>query len=1082
MGVLISECPILSSHRYAGANSGRGKASRTVHPARIVLPFMRNSTNVRDFGGLVDTMFSVRDQIRTCCEITYDDFSGDSFDKRPDFAIVILKPTSHINGNFTPKNTTSMINRLGNAGWFPRAVRLFRGQALPQRAVISNYQNPFAGSVADHNNDVYLRRDPKGQIVRGSGAVAAKGKEEDLKRHLASIYGGSVEDLIFLHSFDLLEYRQGPLEFSHPMRDLFGKFPIEFITALWKKGYGVDKFEKDRRDGINRIPDKGNELAKNPKTRVFLITRKLIDDVLEEMGWETAQKNNVRRTLRDLGLLDENRDDAFIISNGFACELLQALNRPDEFVPVFLFQRGRADCSVDYVTLRTNIIGDTNPLRALPGSIRGDAYLWHKGNRGVHHPIIVPDVVEIANNICHCSEDQENSLREFGLWFDRSLFQTLLMGSPYPDEQRYDMEDNSVIGAKAVNFNMVNDLLSGGVKGFADRFVPVRDSGPGSASITYRHWMELRDQYKADMLNIGSHRDTLGEFVPAVDGKIEALAPHRDHNGAAAVRVRYIAAAGGQNFRYFPLSRSERLRAKFTEVLPEIDRSPIGLKLSEILNAVAAGDEAKLKVLPLYVTNNYNHAIVSDHIRTFLTGIDEGLLRQFHMILAEADGKDDVVPGNKTDLVNNIADRIVHQSGSLPRVIPQWKDLVDNQLYRMDQLGKWSRYYAPKHYFSRENGNCPPLTGLPKDRFNDLAEKMINAGLIDITPEERSCGKKDSELGLFMWRAEVLLMSDQEFSSKISGFPAADSEVVTAAWKDIRCRIMGDMPRTPENCQKTEPYGFEHYLERAANDITSGKGDPGDYCLDRNNNLTCKSPGHMDAVTSYVVNQMAADLRSGIRSAFVSCAEDFAIDITDDLRTRVEKSQKIFTFLVNKVKSGGNLPEGGFVLSPVDQTTGLTQWPRLYEKFQFWPQAMDVLRGSKGCYHNLLQVGINLENLGSYLFGACFQGFKSGEMSEEDIKETLWNRLYSRLQPVVEVRAVDQGHIWAAQFVYFLGQVSHISDDNGEPISEFLRSPHESGFPFVQIKYPEQSGKALEFYQANETRFKLPEGAVAQKK
>jgi nucleoside-diphosphate kinase len=54
------------------------------------------------------------------------------------------------------------------------------------------------------------------------------------------------------------------------------------------------------------------------------------------------------------------------------------------------------------VSTGRKMLGATNPLDSLPGTIRGDF------------------CIEVGRNICHGSDTVENAEREIGLWFEES--------------------------------------------------------------------------------------------------------------------------------------------------------------------------------------------------------------------------------------------------------------------------------------------------------------------------------------------------------------------------------------------------------------------------------------------------------------------------------------------------------------------------------------------------------------------------------------------------------------------------------------------------------------------------------------
>lgn len=49
------------------------------------------------------------------------------------------------------------------------------------------------------------------------------------------------------------------------------------------------------------------------------------------------------------------------------------------------------------------LLGETNPLASLPGSIRGDF------------------AIDVGRNICHGSDTPENAEKEIALWFPRGI-------------------------------------------------------------------------------------------------------------------------------------------------------------------------------------------------------------------------------------------------------------------------------------------------------------------------------------------------------------------------------------------------------------------------------------------------------------------------------------------------------------------------------------------------------------------------------------------------------------------------------------------------------------------------------------
>lgn len=1016
--------------------------------SHTILPFMRDSSTCRDYGSLVREIFNIRDRINTCHEISYEGFSLGNFDRTGEIAIMFLKPTTHTNGNFTKDNTGNILGRLTEAGWFPRAVRIFRGQALPPEVVTANYPDPFYG------RGVY------GTPIAASGLgttdiemIAKPGKKAELQAYLKGVYGDGIDKYLFIHSCDLAD-GSTPIR-QTPVRNVYGKLPLGFITALWAKGYGKPE---NTPESINLLD---NRLSANQKTRIFLVTNKIIGQTLEDMGWNASEKERVKKVLEDLKL-----SDGFVMCNGFACELLHALGRQDEFIPVFLLQRSKNPNAAGLEKLRKEVIGNTNPSKALPGSIRGDAYLWHLGNRGIKHPIIVPDVVLVNNNICHCSEDKENALREAELWFGKTLFHTLLIGSDYPKPQILDIEQQPVIGDKASAVNAVDYLLTNGLTAFSRKFVPIPDTGPDSATITYRNWMELRRRYMAEEVNMGHHLvDQATLEIPSAKMIPELRTAQSKPRSRKA---RLIVGMAGQNYRYYDISARESARAKGSERIKGIALSPIELRLNELINDHLSGKNGTTPVLFRIITNNYNNEYVRSHLTGYLKHIGhENMAGLFDLY-----GGDNVGGQSEQALVKYILDQMVFPSGSLPRMIPQNEDLLTEPIYQREQLKRWSRFYAPAQYFANEEWSAFGI--LDKASYERARDFLIKKGLAEIIPEEREIGSGKTS-NICCWTEPALAMSEKNiatilkrihnnkiFAAMLSSWRLSKPTALPKiALKDKSMATYLDNVRRSDRGQS---YTFAHYLQRTVTDTTKEKGNPGDYCFDRTQNLTCKSPGHMDTLTSYVLHGLREDINGGMNTAFLSCAEDFAFRITNDLIRHIEMTSVPLTFLVNQVRGDSpERPSGGFVFSPKNPETGELDHPRVYELFQFPKGAVPE---HENYWHNLFQVGVNLDNLGNFLFGNKFDVFKSGSMPEEEIKETLWEKIYAKIDPVIEVRAVDQGHIWAAQFVYFLGQCTHI-----DGLSGFLRAPAGTEFPFIQIKRQAQQEDAKTFYGDNRSRY-----------
>ncbi len=229
-------------------------------------------------------------------------------------------------------------------------------------------------------------------------------------------------------------------------------------------------------------------------------------------------------------------------------------------------------------------------------------------------------------------------------------------------------------------------------------------------------------------------------------------------------------------------------------------------------------------------------------------------------------------------------------------------------------------------------------------------------------------------------------------------------------------------------------------------------GTPGDLLTLEGDVISRKPPGHMDGLTLYMIEQMKQDLARGVEVALLNCGEEIGYLYNPDLIKFVQGSAEPLSFIFYKGGAGG----GGAVRRYRDDSSPETPMLQVVEGPQMSP---DNKKAVTAYTKNLFEVGINLNRLLDF-FGLSGRAFQA--MSQDDIRQMLDERLYSKIEPGIEIKPVDaKNGIWAAQVVWMFGQLSSVIP------SRFILGD-ESTFPFPEMKDPDSlpvvNRFAMEFY------------------
>lgn len=156
----------------------------------------------------------------------------------------------------------------------------------------------------------------------------------------------------------------------------------ELITYYWNQGRSQERFRKTVFDGLNKIGD-----AKSV------------------MPVKISQVHN---------------EVPFFMMNGYLPGL-KAIYENETHKTIALLIRWKKGTKLTWRWLRENVIGDdSNPEECLPGSLR------YRVKKDFRFPIDDRDSVNGQKNLVHVSSGPLEGMRELGIWFDLSPFDTIL--------------------------------------------------------------------------------------------------------------------------------------------------------------------------------------------------------------------------------------------------------------------------------------------------------------------------------------------------------------------------------------------------------------------------------------------------------------------------------------------------------------------------------------------------------------------------------------------------------------------------------------------------------------------------------
>ena len=352
------------------------------------------------------------------------------------------------------------------------------------------------------------------------------------------------------------------------------------IIALWAGGYKSDRFRNGKHNGLNKIGfNKYVFPASHPKV---------------------------------------NSGKVFFLVNGFYMHMT-FLTEAQGAKTIAILMRGKEPYRASWIKMRDEFLGETSPLKALPGSMRRDAFI------GVMN---VTEELEFWKNVAHYSAGPIEAMMEATVWFDIPVEDTamgrLLLEKGYTKQElEFFVSDpiDDFEGKETDLFGLTENLEPQEALALLLKMYPPYYSDPDVLpSISYQEFMTLMKAHDEGRLSVATNRVSSDRISLSSRKPVDFSALSHEvrdtysRKGTKVIQngeLCQIIMSGGTGGRMIGYDVPERFRIRgFVEPLKMVGRLRSFFEL-KVANALTFGDKIQVRLF----TNGLNRNTIMDFFK-----------------------------------------------------------------------------------------------------------------------------------------------------------------------------------------------------------------------------------------------------------------------------------------------------------------------------------------------------------------------------------------------------------------------------------------------------------------------------------